>query len=97
MMHKINDLVALIYDRTYWSKNPTRAAIVNFSFYKNLTGLKALATLARDLYIPNLHAATRILSHKIFGKKVKSRTTNLPLSGARSSRWTRLPSSTSSR
>jgi lysophospholipase L1-like esterase len=71
MMHNINDLVALIYDRTYWSKNPTRAAIVNFSFYKNLTGLKALATLARDLYIPNLHAATRILSRKIFGKTVK--------------------------
>jgi len=71
MMHNINDLVALIYDRTYWSKNPTRAAIVDFSFYKNLTGLKALATMARDLYIPNLHAATRVLSKKIFGKKVK--------------------------
>jgi len=71
MMHNINDLVALIYDQTYWSKNPTRAAIVNFSFYKNLTGLKALATLARDLYIPNLHAATRVLSKKIFGKKVQ--------------------------
>ena len=71
MMHNINDLVALIYDRTYWSKNPTRAAIVNFSFYKNLTGLKAITTLARDLYIPNLHAATRLLSKKIFGKKIK--------------------------
>jgi hypothetical protein len=71
MMHNINDLVGLIYDRTYWSNNPTRAAIVNFSFYKNLTGLKALSTLARDMYIPNLHAATRILSKKIFGKKVK--------------------------
>jgi lysophospholipase L1-like esterase len=71
MMHNINDLVALIYDRTYWSKNPTRQPIVNFYFYKNLTGLKALATLARDMYIPNLHAATRVLSKKIFGKKVK--------------------------
>jgi lysophospholipase L1-like esterase len=71
MMHNINDLVALIYDQTYWSKNPSRAAIVNFSFYKNLTGLKALSTLARDIYIPNLHAATRILSKKIFGKKVQ--------------------------
>jgi hypothetical protein len=71
MMHNINDLVALIYDRTYWSKNPTRKPIVNFYFYKNLTGLKALSTLARDMYIPNLHAATRILSRKIFGKKVK--------------------------
>ncbi|MEJ2671692.1 MAG: GDSL-type esterase/lipase family protein [Deltaproteobacteria bacterium] len=71
MMHNINDLVGLIYDRTYWSHNPTRKPIVNFYFYKNLTGLKALATLARDMYIPNLHAAVRILSHKIFGKKVK--------------------------
>ncbi|MFA4901171.1 MAG: SGNH/GDSL hydrolase family protein [Desulfobaccales bacterium] len=71
MMHNINDLVALIYDKTYWGKNPTRQPIVNFYFYKNLTGLKALSTLARDMYIPNLHAATRILSHKIFGKKVK--------------------------
>jgi hypothetical protein len=71
MMHNLNDLVGLIYDQTYWSKNPTRKPIVNFYFYKNLTGLKALATLARDMYIPNLHAATRVLSHKIFGKKVK--------------------------
>jgi hypothetical protein len=71
MMHNINDLVTLIYDKTYWGKNPTRKPIVNFYFYKHLTGLKALATLARDMYIPNLHAATRILSHKIFGKRVK--------------------------
>jgi hypothetical protein len=71
MMHNINDLVALIYDQTYWGKNPTRQPIVNFYFYKNLTGLKALTTLARDMYIPNLHAATRILSKKILGKRVK--------------------------
>ncbi len=69
MMHNINDLVALIYDKTYWSPNPTRKPVVNFYIYKNLTGLKAISTLARDTYIPNLHAATRILSHKIFGKK----------------------------
>jgi hypothetical protein len=71
LMHNLNDLVALIYDKTYWSQNPSRKPIINFSFYKNFTGLKALSTLARDMYIPNLHAATRILSKKIFGKKVK--------------------------
>lgn len=71
MMHNINDLVTLIYDKTYWGKNPTRKPIVNFYFYKSFTGLKALSTMARDMYIPNLHAATRILSKKIFGKKVK--------------------------
>jgi hypothetical protein len=71
MMHNINDLVALIYDKTYWSQNPTRAAIIDYKLYKNLTGMKAISTLARDTYIPNLHVAFRALSKKIFGKKVK--------------------------
>jgi len=54
MMHNINDLVTLIYDQTYWGKNPTRKPITNFYFHKNLTGIKALSTLARDMYISNL-------------------------------------------
>jgi len=70
-MHNINDLVTLIYDKTYWGHNPSWQPIIDFYFYKNLTGLKALSTLARDMYIPNLHASIRILSHKIFGRKVK--------------------------
>ncbi len=69
MLHNINDLVALIYDKTYWSKNPTRQPIIDYKLYKDLTGLKAVSTLARDTYIPNLHVAFRILSKKIFGKK----------------------------
>jgi lysophospholipase L1-like esterase len=71
MMHNINDLVALIYDKTYWSKNPTRQPIIDYKLYKDLTGLKAISTLARDTYIPNLHVAFRSLSKKLFGKKVK--------------------------
>jgi hypothetical protein len=71
MMHNINDLVTLIYDKTYWGHNPSRQPIIDFYFYKNLTGLKALSTLARDMYIPDLHASIRLLSHKIFGRKVK--------------------------
>lgn len=69
MMHNINDLVALIYDKTYWSKNPTRQPIIDYKLYKDLTGIKAISTLARDTYIPNLHVAFRSLSKKIFGKK----------------------------
>src|SRR4030042_1221289 len=68
MMENINDLICLAYDQTYWSRNPSRGAIVEFAFYKNLRGWRALTTLARDLYIPNLHVATRVLSKKIFGK-----------------------------
>lgn len=69
MMHNINDLVSLIYDRTYWSNNPTRAPIIDYKLYKNLTGMAAISTLARDTYIPNLHLAFRSLCKKIFGKK----------------------------
>jgi hypothetical protein len=65
MMENINDLIVLVYDRTYWNHNPSKAPIVDFTFYKNLKGLRALSTLARDMYIPNLHAAFRVLSHKI--------------------------------
>ena len=71
MLHNINDLVALIYDKTYWSRNPTRQPIIDYKLYKDLTGLKAVSTLARDTYIPNLHVAFRSLSKKIFGKQVK--------------------------
>ena len=71
LLHNINDLVALIYDKTYWSKNPTRQPIIDYKLYKDLTGIKAISTLARDTYIPNLHVAFRSLSKKIFGKKVK--------------------------
>jgi lysophospholipase L1-like esterase len=67
LMHNINDLACLMYEKTYWSQNPSRAVIVEFTFYKNLKGLQALATLARDIYIPNLHVATRTLRKKIQG------------------------------
>jgi lysophospholipase L1-like esterase len=68
LMHNINDLISLAYYKTYWNRNPSRAPIVDFTFYKNLKGLRALSTLARDLYLSNLHVATRVLSKKIFGK-----------------------------
>lgn len=71
LLHNINDLVALIYDKTYWSKNPTRQPIIDYKLYKDLTGLKAISTLARDTYIPNLHVAFRSLSKKLFGKKAR--------------------------
>ena len=69
MMHNINDLVSLLYDRTYWSRNPTRAPIIDYKLYKNLSGMTGISTLARDTYIPNLHLAFRSLCKKIFGKK----------------------------
>ncbi len=73
MLHNINDLVALMYDKTYWSHNPSRAPIIDYRLYKNFSGLKAISTLARDTYIPYLHLAFRSLVHKVgksFGKKV---------------------------
>ena len=68
MMETINDLIVLIYDQTYWNHNLSKAPIVDFALYKNLKGMKAITTLARDTFIPNLHVGIRVLSHKLFGK-----------------------------
>ena len=68
MMETINDLIVLIYDRTYWNLNLKRARrpIVEFSFYKNLKGLRGSYHPSEGHAFMDLHAAIRVLSHKIF-------------------------------
>ena len=84
MMHNINDLMSLIYDESYWSNNPSRAPIIDYKLYKNLTGMKAIATLARDTYIPNLHLAFAACAKggSQFGRKVRDPQDHSPRSGA---------------
>jgi lysophospholipase L1-like esterase len=63
MMHNINDLVILMYDKTYWTKNPSRATIEgkNPSFKTVMKDLKETGHLIRDLTIPNLYRQLRNL------------------------------------
>jgi hypothetical protein len=72
LLHNLNDLVALLYDGTYWSANPSRGPIVSFGTYKNIQGFQAVLSLARDMYIPNLHAATQAWRKRLFGKARES-------------------------
>jgi lysophospholipase L1-like esterase len=69
LLHNINDLTTLLYGKTYWTSGRETSPIIDFYPYKTLHGTKALLTLARDTYIPNLHFAFRKLVHSLKGPK----------------------------
>jgi hypothetical protein len=66
MHHNINDLFTLLYDKTYWNTNPNKAPIIDFQIYRNLKGGRAVLSLARDTFIPNLHLAFKAATKKLF-------------------------------
>jgi hypothetical protein len=59
MMHNINDLVILLYEKSYWHKNSARSLIIDIN--KEVNCFKVL----RDRYIPNLAAALRNLDYRV--------------------------------
>jgi lysophospholipase L1-like esterase len=73
MMHNINDLGILMYEKTYWTKNIYRGPINAEppSFKTVLTDLKETGHLIRDLLFPNLYR--QIKYHLPFGLGVPAR------------------------
>ncbi|HEY9073977.1 MAG TPA: hypothetical protein VIN67_07565, partial [Desulfobaccales bacterium] len=59
MMHNINDLAVLLYEKTYWNQHPTRSPLVERKPCWKTVGkeLEEAFHLARDLVIPNLYGA----------------------------------------
>ncbi len=57
MMHNINDLSILLYEKTYWNDHPTRSPLVVKKPCWKTVGkdLEETFHLARDLVIPNLY------------------------------------------
>jgi lysophospholipase L1-like esterase len=67
MMHNVNDLTTLLYDKTYWTDNTYRGTLIsrptNFS-----TAMKDLGEsfrILRDITIPNLARALKQLPHLV--------------------------------
>jgi GDSL-like Lipase/Acylhydrolase family len=58
-MENINDLAVLLYEGTYWNNHPTRGPlVVEKPCWKTVgKNLEATFHMARDLVIPNIHAA----------------------------------------
>jgi lysophospholipase L1-like esterase len=65
MMHNINDLSILLYEKTYWNQHPSRSPILErkLSFKTVMKNLEDTAHLIRDLTFPNLSSELRRWFH----------------------------------
>ncbi len=65
MMHNINDLSVLLYEKTYWNNHPTRSPlVVKKPCWKTVgKNLEETFRLARDLVIPNIYRVIHRLVH----------------------------------
>ncbi len=65
MMHNINDLTVLLYEKTYWNQHPTRGPLVEKRPSWKTVGknLEETFRLARDLLIPNIYSEIHRLVH----------------------------------
>ena len=60
MMHNINDLNILLYEKTYWNNNPTRTHLVVMDSRPSIRGtLKQI----KDLLFPELYSALYVILH----------------------------------
>jgi hypothetical protein len=66
MMHNINDLVALLYEKTYWNNNASRRVLVEVK--PTLTGqVRGFFQVLREETIPNLYRALVEFSQRLRG------------------------------
>jgi lysophospholipase L1-like esterase len=76
MMHNINDLAILMYDKTYWNHNPSRSPLIEKKPNFKTVGkdLEGTFHLVRDLTFPNLSRQVKKLfswAHKSRGDEFK--------------------------
>ena len=62
-MENVNDLSTLLYEKTYWSRNTTRAPL------ETLKKVKLVGKLLKEILIPNLNFAYRNLRHALFPRQ----------------------------
>src|SRR5208337_503889 len=65
MMHNINDLSILLFEKSYWNRNPSRSPLIEKKPDWRTVGknLQETFQLARDLVVPNLYATLQRLLH----------------------------------
>lgn len=61
MMHNINDLVILLYEKSYWNNNSSRSVIIDM----NDEIVSNFIKIMRDRYIPNLSAEMHKLEKSV--------------------------------
>jgi len=66
MMHNINDLVTLLYEKTYWNNNASRRVMVEVK--PTITGqVRGFFQVLREYTIPHLYRAILEWSHRVGG------------------------------
>jgi hypothetical protein len=71
MMHNVNDLAVLLFEKTYWTKNPYRSPLVEIkpSFKTAMKNVEESFHIIRDLSIPYLSRQLKTFYHYVVGNK----------------------------
>jgi hypothetical protein len=71
MMHNVNDLAVLIFEKTYWTKNPYRSPLVEIkpTFKTAMRNVEDSFHIIRDLTIPHLSRQLKTFYHYVVGNK----------------------------
>ncbi len=71
MMHNVNDLAVLIFEKTFWTKNPYRSPLVEIkpSFKTAMKNVEDSFHIIRDLTIPHLSRQLKTFYHYVVGNK----------------------------
>jgi len=67
MMHNVNDLITLLYEKTYWNQNPSRRVIVEVQPTLE-NQVRGFFQVLRGHTIPHLYAAMKELSQRARGQ-----------------------------
>lgn len=66
MMHNVNDLITLLYERTYWNRNPSRRVIIEVQPTLE-SEVRGFFQVLRQYTIPHLYQALKELSQRVRG------------------------------
>jgi hypothetical protein len=66
MMHNINDLITLLYEKSYWNQNPSRRVMVEVR-PTLVSEVRGFFQVLREYTIPNLYQALKELSQRTRG------------------------------
>jgi hypothetical protein len=66
MMHNLNDLITLLYEKTYWNQNPSRRIMVEVRPTLE-SEVRGFFQVLREYTIPNLYLALKELSQRARG------------------------------
>lgn len=71
-LHNVNDLSVLLYEKTFWTKNPYRSpwVVIPPTFKSAMKKMEEGFHILRDITIPLLTRQIETLAHRLFGRRL---------------------------